>query len=1026
MAVVDLLIKLKDEATAGLRGVRGALSGLGNSATEAAGQTQGLVGAIAAGVLQANAIQFAVGKATQAIGFMNSKFEEAKSLQLANVTAATTFSSLTGQSYEEAAKFIDNLNARLAQSAAALPGATQDYKNLAIAIQDNVLEAFKDPAGKLNQKGFEDTIISISESFGALSAASNVATGNTTLGLSKALGGASTAELRQIQFFEQNAVILNEIDKRLQAMGKTALKDLNIKERVKLLEEVGKKFITEDFKKNAGQTVDALMQSFQSTLFDPSTGIFGVMRDLDINTNGVQSAFSAFNDSIKLLIGNDGLFNKFGSLLTSLGLNADPMAVLRNGILLFNDLLSKVNSQVDAINSFVKVSAEALSVGTISISDIGFTLTKNVGEFLDSAVQSIGAQLVQAGSNLPATGLAIASNVGNFFKGVATAIAPALTSAAASLPDIGFAIIKQVGLFLEGAAGLIGNQLNVQLANAPSVLGGFLGIAGSVLTTGIQDLAARFLDLPVGGQLTAVAIGAAGAFVFFNSAIGRTIIALGGLTVSSIPTAIGAIAGVGNAVIGLGNATAAGAVGILRFVSFALPGLISTSWASIVAGIGSLTTTLTTLSVGSLWSALVGGMTAAGSAILTFAGTVTTAGIALLANPIVLGISAIALAAGLIYKYWEPITQFFSGFAEGLISALGPIMPALSATGGAIANVFSPLVDLFRSALHWLGQLLTPVKDTDGAARDLGRTFGEIVGGGIMTAVNAVKTFLDWLGQGLEKLKSFMGVTSQAATGLASAFNFQFPSTQAPAAQPPSVQPSAVAPAPAGMTVGARYSGQIGTAADGFLGDLMSAARKEVSAMPSGAQLVVANTTETILPRGILGELVKTVINTFVPQTTPAVAGGTTAVPVLTPPPVSTPATAAVPILAPPPVPMATAAVPILAPPPVSTPATAAVPILTPPSTPTATAAVPILAPPPTPPATAAVPILTSPPAPMAAPTLTPPITPIADSRRSQGGNTINLQLTINAPAGDANAITDAAINAIQQLFEAELNVQLG
>jgi hypothetical protein len=845
MAIADLIVRLKDEASAGLRGVRGALSGLGSSASQAAGQTQGLVGAISQGVLQANAIQFAIGKATEAIGFMNSKFEEAKNLQLANVTAATTFSSLTGQSYDDAAKFVENLNNRLAKSAAALPGATQDYKNLAIAIQDNVLEAFKDPSGKLNQKGFEDTLASISESFGALSAASNVATGNTTLGLSKALGGASTSELRQIQFFEQNAVILNEIDKRLKAMGKSALKDLDIKARVKLLEDVGKKFITEDFKKNAGQTVDALMQSFQSTLFDPSTGVFGIMRDLDINTDGVQSAFGAFNDSLKLLIGNDGLFTKFGTLMDSLGLSVDPMRVLRDGVLLFNNFLTRVNQQVDQINTFIKVTAEALRAGTVSISDVAFTVVNNIGSFLGKA---------------------------------AGAIVPALESAS-------------VG---------IAKQISSQLAVVPSILSGMLMAIGPAIGQGIQALTARFLDLPVGGQLTAVAIGAAGAFFFFNTAIGQTVLALGGLTLKAIPVAIGAITGIGNAIIGLSGAAVAGFAGLTEFVFLTLPALASAGWASIVAGIGSLVTALTSLSLGSIWSALVGGVAAAGSAILAFAGTVATTGIALLANPIVLGIGAIALAAGLIYKYWEPITHFFQGFVSGLMSALAPLMPALVTIGGAIATVFSPLIGLFKMAWDWLTRLLTPVKDTDGAARNLGETFGKVVGSGIMTAVNAIKTMIDWLEQGVNKLKGFLGMTSQATSGLSMATNFQIPGTFTS----PTPTPSA--------PVVPRYSGQIGTAATGFIGNLLSAARVEMAAMPSGAQLVVANTSESIVPRGGLGQVAAA-----------AVSGATSS----------------------------------------------------------------------------AVPAR---------------------------GNTINLSLTINAGSGDANAIAQAAVNAIQRMFESELSTQLG
>lgn len=846
MAIADLIIRLKDEASAGLRGVRSALSDFGSSATDAAGQTQGLVGTIAQGVLQANAIQFAISKATEAVNFLNSKFEEAKSLQLANVSAATTFSSLTGQSYDQAAEFVDKLNARLAKSAAALPGATQDYKNLAIAIQDNVLEAFKDPSGKLNQKGFEDTLASIAESYGALSAASGVATGNTNLGLTKALAGASTDQLKQIQFFEQNQVVLTEIDKRLAALGKKSLKDLNISDRVKVIEQAGKKFITDDFKKRASSTADALIESYKSQMFDPTTGLFGLMRDLDPTTKGAQSAFTAFNDSLKLLIGDDGLLNKFGDIMKSLGLSVDPMAVLRNGILAFNKFLTQVNAQVDAISTFIKVSGEALNAGTVSVTDLAYTITQNVGNFSTNVISMVGAAIEKATDNVI-------------------------------------------------------NQVNSQLAHVPSILSGIMSAIAPVISQGIHDLTARFLDLPVGGKLTAVAIGAAGAFYFFNTAIGQTALTLGGLLLSAIPVAIEAIAAVGLAVTGLGDATVGATVGLLRFVSFGLRPLVVTSWSSIVGGIGSLLTAVTSLSIGSIWSALTTELALMGGELLTFSGMVTTAGIALLANPIVLGIGAIALAAGLIYKYWEPITHFFAGFTSGVMEALSPLMPALNATANAIGTVFSPLVDLFKAAWGWLTELFTPIKDTDNAATNLGKTFGEIVGGGIMVAVNAMTTLLDWLGQGIEKLNSFLGIVGQAAPGLssfASALASQLPQ-QAPAPSTPTI-------------AGAKFAGHIvGNAANGFMGDLLSAAQSEMAAMPVGAQLLVANTSESIVPRGGLGQVAANAISN-------------------------------------------------------------------------------------------------------ATPTMT------------RGGNTINLALTINAGAGDANAIAQVAVSAIQQLFESELSSHLG
>jgi hypothetical protein len=280
-------------------------------------------------------------------------------LQLKNIQAATTFSSLTGQSYEDSAAVIESLNARLAESAAILPGATQDYKSLAIAIQDNVLEAFKDLNGNLDLVGFEDAVASISESYGALTAASTKMTGNTTLGLTKALSGAGIAELRNIAFFEQNPVILNELQDRLDEFGVTSLQQLDIKARVKLLEEVGAKFITEDFRTQASESVDGLIQSFRSVWFDPSTGILGKMRDLDPDTEGVQSVFTSFNEVLKNLIGAQGLFATDGpiaAIADALGINWKPLTG-------YKSMVDRLNGAIVRLNAFLFGVAEVLESG---------------------------------------------------------------------------------------------------------------------------------------------------------------------------------------------------------------------------------------------------------------------------------------------------------------------------------------------------------------------------------------------------------------------------------------------------------------------------------------------------------------------------------------------------------------------------------------------------------------------------------------------------------------------------------------
>ena len=68
--------------------------------------------------------------------------------------------------------------------------------------------------------------------------------------------------------------------------------------------------------------------------------------------------------------------------------------------------------------------------------------------------------------------------------------------------------------------------------------------------------------------------------------------------------------------------------------------------------------------------------------------------LATLTSPLGLWIAGIAIAALLIYKYWEPIKTFFKGVWEGFTEALEPVFGALKPVGeaiGWIGNIFKPV-----------------------------------------------------------------------------------------------------------------------------------------------------------------------------------------------------------------------------------------------------------------------------------------------------------------------------------------------
>lgn len=121
---------------------------------------------------------------------------------------------------------------------------------------------------------------------------------------------------------------------------------------------------------------------------------------------------------------------------------------------------------------------------------------------------------------------------------------------------------------------------------------------------------------------------------------------------------------------------------------------------------------------------------------------ISTVGRAFLLNPIGIVVMAIAAAALVIRKYWEPMSAFFSGFWEGLTNELQPIIDAFSFLG----PVFNAIGDAIGGVINWFSQLLSPIKLTNEefeSCKSAGVSFGSIVGSIIMAPIKLFETLFD-------------------------------------------------------------------------------------------------------------------------------------------------------------------------------------------------------------------------------------------------------------------------------------------
>lgn len=97
---------------------------------------------------------------------------------------------------------------------------------------------------------------------------------------------------------------------------------------------------------------------------------------------------------------------------------------------------------------------------------------------------------------------------------------------------------------------------------------------------------------------------------------------------------------------------------------------------------------------------------------------------AFLSNPIGIALTLIAAAAFAAYKYWDELKAFFSGFFDGIMSGIKPLIDSFSGAWSAIKSAFAPIVDLFGSFFG-----VTKASEGElGAAKEAGASFGHTVG----------------------------------------------------------------------------------------------------------------------------------------------------------------------------------------------------------------------------------------------------------------------------------------------------------
>lgn len=122
--------------------------------------------------------------------------------------------------------------------------------------------------------------------------------------------------------------------------------------------------------------------------------------------------------------------------------------------------------------------------------------------------------------------------------------------------------------------------------------------------------------------------------------------------------------------------------------------------------------------------------------------------LAFLSNPIGAILTVIAVAGALVYKYWDHVKAFFSGFFEGLRKNIAPVTDIFNGFFSAIKSAFSPLMPIFSKISSFFSSLFgqsTATKEEIEGLTNAGAKFGEIVAGAINFVLTPLKLLIEFI-----------------------------------------------------------------------------------------------------------------------------------------------------------------------------------------------------------------------------------------------------------------------------------------
>lgn len=355
---VTIQIDAKDNASGVFNKLKSAFDALDSKAKQASNSAssgfKNLSGSLTGAIVSANLLTSALGAAVGVVGNLSGKlfqaFDDYATYQTESTFTAGALARATGITLNDATIVMNDALTALNEAANKLPGTSADFRTIGMSVVDDIAEVSKGLDGKLDAKKLNESLVNIG-SLGGVLASQGINAQKVGLDFQAALVR-NASELKQLQTFQagEGKKMLDAWVEEVQNLYGTSFNDATVQQRVEALSKLKSRFLTGETIDKLGQSIDAIMSTFQSTIFDTKNGLLGFDKDLDEATEGNQSVGATYTRIIAKIFGSDGIFAKVGKVLQSIGFDdTSILDAIAGGLGRLGSLLDRLGNWLDGL-----------------------------------------------------------------------------------------------------------------------------------------------------------------------------------------------------------------------------------------------------------------------------------------------------------------------------------------------------------------------------------------------------------------------------------------------------------------------------------------------------------------------------------------------------------------------------------------------------------------------------------------------------------------------------------------------------